>query len=1096
MITYKKESSKRVKRLLAVVFSFILVIIYVLSAKNILVKTAGAVSKQDNTKTVKIGYIDYENFIDKQPDGKYKGYGIDYLKEIAKYTGWNYEYSYDTFSNQMKKLKNGEIDFLCHSQPTRQRRKDYIFSKYPDGIETSVLYTLPGDNRFYYNDFEHFNGMRIAFLKGSFQNDEFADYAKSNGFTYRPQYYDTTAQCFNALNEKKVDGVAMGSLAMQSSYKAVCKFGADPFYFMTGKDNKELLEELNNAQTDILAENPYFEVGLYKKYYGDSVINSQILFTREEEEFISKCGKIKMGFISNRKPFSYINDNGEIDGINVDIIRLVSNKTGLKFDFCMTDIGQTTIDFLSKKPDALLAGILSTNPQFEEKNLIVSNSMYRDDVVLACTRGTKYNIDAPKATYTLAIPRSYVALKEYILSEHPEFKVVLGKTTQECIKMVQSGKADFMAQNKNVITPLMSDPHYEGLTVLPTFFMIENLGIVCNNTETNEMIIGIINKCIYTLTEDELSQFTVDHTIINGYKATFGDFIYKFRYAAIIVSILLFILIVLTIIIFNIKKHNYNIILKKNEQLADAVNQAVSANQSKSQFLARMSHEIRTPMNAIVGLTAIAAHHKTEPDKVEDDLSKIDKSSKLLLNIINDVLDMSAIESSKLKIAHETFNIHEIISSIAEMYYVQCRQKSIEFEINTSNIGHEYLVGDGLRVNQVLLNLISNAYKFTPSGGKIYVEVQETSFKNGRAYVNFYVKDTGEGMSEQMQKNLFKPFEQEEAVTARRHGGSGLGLSIAKNLVEMMHGSISCKSQKGVGTEFLVSIPFDVDEGNIDLKENSFKSLKALIVGDDRDTCDYTAIILKRLGILYEVAESGQKAVELLEKANEEGKSFNICFVDWKMSDMSVIEVVEQMRELYDKDSLVIIISAYDISEVKEQAVMAGADFVLSKPLFQSTVFNILMKLSGGKLVNKSGDVNSYDFGGKKVLLAEDTQFNAEIAIELLQMVNMETVHAKDGEEAIKLFTESEPGTYEAILMDIQMPVIDGYEATRRIRASSHPEAKSIHIFAMTANAFTEDVSATFNAGMNGHIAKPINTEALYAMLKKAVDDNNVSRNK
>lgn len=1086
----KKRLSRAIKSSFILIFWVSILFLGNLFINNMAEEHAKAAQVKENGKTVKIGYIDYENFIDKKDDGTYKGYGVDYLNEIAKHTGWHYEYHYDTFENQMKKLKAGEIDFLCHSQPTKQRRKDYLFSKYSDGIEVSVLYTLHDDDRFYYNDYEHFDGMKIAFLKGSFQNGEFEEYAKLHGFTYKAEYYDTSDECFNKLDQKEVDGVAMGSLAMQSDYKAVCKFGSDPFYFMTGKNNKKLLNELNDAMTAILVDNPYFESKLYSKYYGNSSVNSKVLFTREESEFIKKCGKIKVGFLSNRKPFSYINDDGEIDGINVDIVKLISKKTGLKFDFSMTDTGQSAKDYLNKNKDSFLAGILVTNPQFEKDGYLVSDSMYKDDVVIACKRGTKYDVDATKDTYTLAVPKSYVALQEFIKNNHPEFKVVLGLNTQDCIKMVKSGKVDFMAQNKNVLTPLMSDPHYDGITVLPTFFMTENLGLVCRSTENNKILINIFNRCIDTLTEDEISQITVDHIIVNGYKATFGDFVYKFRYSLILVGFLLLVLIVLIAVIFNIKRRNYNIILKKNEQLADAVNQAVSANQSKSQFLARMSHEIRTPMNAIVGLTAIASHHKSEPEKVEEYLSKIDKSSKILLNIINDVLDMSAIESAKLKIAHEPFNIREIISSIAEMYYVQCAQKGVEFEVNTSDIDHEYLIGDGLRINQIVLNLISNAYKFTPSGGTIKVAVQETSFKNGRAYVNFYVKDTGEGMSEEMQKHLFQPFEQEEAVTARKHGGSGLGLSIAKNLVEMMHGSISCKSEKGVGTEFLVSIPFDVDESNEKIISNNFKELNALIVDDDRDTCDYTAIILQRLGVSYEIAENGSKAVDILSKAKEDGKNFNICFVDWKMPDMSGIELTGRIREMYNEKILIIVISAYDTSDIKDKAIVAGANAVLSKPLFQSTIFNLINKFSGGKLVNKHADVESYNFDGKTVLLAEDNELNAEIATELLDMVNMKTVHAKNGEEAVRLFTKSEPGTYEAILMDVQMPIVDGYEAARRIRASSHPEAKSIHIFAMTANAFSEDVSAAFNAGMNGHIAKPIDTKILYSMLKETVEEN------
>ena len=382
----------------------------------------------------------------------------------------------------------------------------------------------------------------------------------------------------------------------------------------------------------------------------------------------------------------------------------------------------------------------------------------------------------------------------------------------------------------------------------------------------------------------------------------------------------------------------------------------------KSVFLANMSHEIRTPMNAIVGLTEIAKHYEDDPKKIEDYLDKIDVSSKVLLNIINDILDMSSIENKKMKIAKEPFDLHEILMSVCTIYEPQCKQKGIAFEVQDEEVTHTHLIGDGLRVNQILLNLVSNAYKFTPSGGKITIKVKELYVKEEKAYFNFLVEDTGEGMSEEMQTRLFQPFEQESATTAQKHGGSGLGLSIAKNFVELMSGSISVKSKKGEGTTFVVSIPFEFEQA----------------------------------------AEP-----EITEQPVE--------------NDLSVVQ--------------------------EEQAV--------------------------------------YDFAGKKVLLAEDTAFNEEVATELLAMVHMDVDCAHNGKEAVELFEKAKPGTYMAILMDIHMPVMNGYEAARTIRKSEREDAGTIAIYAMTANSFEEDVSAALNAGMNGHIAKPIDAQILYEVLDK-----------
>lgn len=1040
------------------------------------------------TRTVRIGYIAYEGFISQDENGEYQGYAVEYLNKIAEYTGWKYEYVYDTWENCLKGLEDGSIDFICHAQKTPEWEEKYLFSKYPDGSESCFLYVRKDDDRYYYNDYANFNGMKIAFLRDSFQNQEVTEYAAKKGFSYQATEYDTPQACFDALESGEVDGVAMGSLALKTQYKIVCKFGSDPFYFITGKQNQELMDELEDALGEIAATDASFGTNLFEKYYGVQNDAVNLVFTREESEFIQTADKIKIGLIPNRTPFSKIGKSGDPEGITVDLMKLIEERSGLKFDYEVMQTGQRATDYLEENPDAFVAGIMCENPQFHTEEYVVSDVMYSDDVSLVCRKGFSYNLDAPDETYKLVIPASYVALEEYIVDNYPQFEIVRGKTSADCMKMVLDGKADFMAQNVNVITPLMQNPHYEGLTLLPTFFMDEDMGIVGGNTDQNKMIINIMNKCIASISAKEKSQITINHTITNGYKPSASDLLYKFRYPVSVIVVLMVALAALMLIWQQSKRKSYVILEKKNAQLRDAVVQADHANQAKSQFLARMSHEIRTPMNAIVGLTEIAKHHDKEPEKIDEYLTKIEASSQVLLNIINDVLDMSAIESDKIQIAQNPFNIREILTSISTIYYTQCRQKGIHFEMDTADISDEQLLGDGLRLNQIFLNLVSNAYKFTPQGGEIRIVAKEVSVQGKTAYFNFSVADTGEGMTEEMQQRIFKPFEQESASTAQKHGGSGLGLSIAKNLVEMMEGSISFVSKKDVGTTFKVSIPFQIDTKAAKKETDTCKTIRALIVDNDMETGEYTALVLSRIGVDYELAKDASEALEKLNKAKGGEKAFQICFVDWKMQEQTGSEVIRKIRETFQKDMLIIIASAYDTSEIKDEALAAGADMFLTKPIFQSTVFNLLMKLFDGKCVKCTAQKDSYDFEGKKVLLAEDTDFNAEIAMELLDMVNMKVDHAENGEKAVEMFERAEEGTYAAILMDVQMPVMDGYEATRKIRASSHPQAKSIPIFAMTANAFTEDVSAALNAGMNGHIAKPIDTRILYSSLEEAIN--------
>lgn len=941
---------KRMKRW---IFSFGMMMLLFFLGGTLKIKA----ESKDSDRIIKIGYTDYGGFINQNEDGSYTGYGVELLMEIAKYTGWKYEYVFDTWDNLLKKVETGEVDFVCQAQKTPEREDRFLYSKYWAGTETCVLYVREDDDRFYYNDFESFDGIRVAGLKNSFQNIDLSEYADYNHFSYQLMEYDIQQECFDALDSGEVDAVVQGSLAGKNGYKIICRFGAQPFYLMTRKTNPEMVDEADYALGEITADSPSFLSDLYQKYYADTAA-SGIAFTREEMEYIKKQDLVTIAFLANRAPFSSEDVDGKLAGITVDILNQIKEISGLNCRYTILKTGQRATEYLEENPDALIAGVIVDNPDFSKEEYLVSKKMYQSEVSLVCRNGTNYKPQNAEVAYTVAIPKSYAALENFIKDKYPHFEIVKCTTTENCMEMLRDGRVDFVAQNVNIITPYLQSPYYEGITVLPTFFMNENVGIVGKRNSENEILISIMNKCINQVSEQDISQFTINNTIESGYHLTWKDALYKFRFPIAALIILLIGSIALVFTWQETRKQNYLKIAEKNEQLQQAIDQANRANRTKSDFLARMSHEIRTPMNAIVGLTEIAKHHEAEPEKVDEYLNKIDVSSRVLLNIINDILDMSAIENKKMKIAHEPFVMSEIMDSVQIIYAPQCIQKNIAFEVHYDDISHSRLVGDSLRIKQILLNLVSNAYKFTPFGGNITVEAKEVSVLEDKAYFNFTISDTGEGMTEEMQTRLFRPFEQESATTAQKYGGSGLGLSIAKNLVELMSGSISAKSKKGEGTTFVLSIPFDIDRT---LKEDQEK-----------------------------------------------------------------------------------------------QAV--------------------------GKM--------EYDFSGRKVLLAEDTKFNAEVATELLHLVHMEVDCAKDGKEAVEMFEKSDAGTYTAIFLDIQMPVMNGYDAARAIRKLDREDAHRIAIYAMTANSYTEDVSAALNAGMNGHIAKPIDAQTLYEILDGVTKNN------
>lgn len=537
--------------------------------------------------------------------------------------------------------------------------------------------------------------------------------------------------------------------------------------------------------------------------------------------------------------------------------------------------------------------------------------------------------------------------------------------------------------------------------------------------------------------------------------------------------------------------------LKKNQRvLNDALINAQNANQAKTQFLSRMSHEIRTPMNAIIGMTTIAASAIHSPEWMENCLTKISASSKHLLMLINDILDMSKIESGKMALSQEVFYLTDLLDNLSTMVYIQTEAKHQLFDVSVDVI-HEHLMGDPLRLNQILLNVLSNSVKFTPEEGYVKLVVKEIgSKKKNFTRMRFTITDNGIGMNKEFIDKMFMPFEQEHSGT----GGTGLGMAITKNLVMLASGSIAVESEQGNGSKFVVEIPFEIVENKESKREEieqKLDHLKVLVADDDLDTCEHTSIILRRMGIDVDWVLSGEQAVEKVLKAFRETESYDVVFIDWKMPKVDGIEATRRIRKLVGPETLIIIITAFDWTEIEEEARIAGANAFISKPMFQSTIYNTLIKVmqeqSGGShtMSHYQGEVKA-DFTGKRFLLVEDNPLNAEITIELLRMTCAEIEHATNGKEALEKFVLSDSRYYDAILMDVQMPTMNGYEATKAIRNSNHRDANSIPIIAMTANAFSEDVSASLQAGMNAHIAKPIDYNVLYKTLIKLLNDEKV----
>ena len=539
-----------------------------------------------------------------------------------------------------------------------------------------------------------------------------------------------------------------------------------------------------------------------------------------------------------------------------------------------------------------------------------------------------------------------------------------------------------------------------------------------------------------------------------------------------------------------IKQQDLEQRLALQENLKEALAAAEQANKAKTVFLSNMSHEIRTPMNAIIGLDTIALNDPEISQKTREYLTGIGTSAEHLLNLINDILDMSRIESGRMILKNEEFSFSKLLEYVNTMISGQCSEKGLDYQCYINGQVDDYYIGDSMKLRQVLINILGNAVKFTPTGGKIDMTVERTAQYEGQSTLKFVISDTGIGMSREYLPHLFDAFTQEEALETSQYGSSGLGMAITKNIVEMMNGNIQVESEKGKGSIFTVVITLtdsDRQREENDSIEVQAHEMTVLIVDDDPVACEHARLVLEKAGIASETAGSGGEAIEMVKLRHARREPYNLILVDWKMPEMDGVETTRRIRAIVGNESAIIILTAYKWDDVLDEAVQAGVDSFIAKPLFAASVLEEFREAIQRKGAAGRKDAASVDLSGRRILLAEDVEINAEIMKMVLQMRGIETEVAENGKIAVDLFASHPEGYYSAILMDMRMPEMDGLEATRTIRAMSRQDAKTIPIIAMTANAFDEDVQRSLQAGLNAHLSKPVKPDALFETLESFI---------
>ena len=1054
----------------------------------------------EEPETVRVGYYENEVFQEGAMEGAVKtGYAYEYYRKLSEYTGWKYEYVYGGFNDVYRMLLDGEVDLLA-GLAWRKERADLI--GYPEAImgrESYYLVRHDSDVNIT-ADPASMEGCRIGVLDSAMVS-VLEQYLEERHVNAEVITYADHTQLFNAFEAHDFDVLAAESDGAQGRdhMEVLSEFGASDYYLCVNIRRPDLLSQLNTAQSLLAAEEPNYLNSLRARYYSVSVTSRA--FSKAEREWMETHDSLHVGYLENYLPYSDTDSQGQATGVIKDMVPAILNTFG------MTDIKVTYSGYRSY--DDMIADISSGaidaafpvggGLYYSEENGIYQSS----PVVSAPTELVYKGAFDEDTTAAFAVNENNRMQYYYVRTNYPDAEITFFPSIDECLGAVLSGKAGCTTLNGLRANDILKNSRYKGLSLRRTNRNDDRgFGIKIGN----EGLLKLLNRGINVLGSDYAQNISFRYT--GGlYSQSFLDVLRE--HMALFGTIILAVaVLVIWLLVRDTGRSRKEVREKerarleleaKNRELAesqkalsDALAAAEYANRAKTDFLNNMSHDIRTPMNAIVGFTALAASHIDDREQVQDYLKKITVSSQHLLSLINDVLDMSRIESGKVTIEETDVHLPDVIHDLRTIIQPNIKSKQQELFIDTQDVVHEDIVTDKLRLNQVLLNILSNAIKFTPAGGTISFRViEKPSPTAGLAHFEFRIKDNGIGMSEEFQKTVFEAFTREQTSTVSGIQGTGLGMAITKNIVDMMGGTISLNSEEGRGSEFIVNIPCRISKALT--KEEplpELKGLRALVADDDTNTCLSVCAMLREIGMRPDWTNYGKEAVIRAREALEQADGFSVFIIDWLMPDQNGIETVRKIRRMIGDDAPIIILTAYDWADIEEEALEAGVTAFCSKPLFMSELRKVLAQPFKAHQDTPAEDKGAaWDFTGRRVLLAEDNEMNQMIAETILSETGLAVEIAGDGEEAVEKMKAAPAGWYDIVLMDIQMPKMNGYEAAKQIRQMDDRRKAGIPIVAVTANAFEEDRKIAMEAGMDGHLAKPYDIPAMMETLNKLLND-------
>ncbi len=900
-------------------------------------------------KVVRIGYVNVATY-EEGGEGEYKtGSGYEYLQKISYFTGWKYEYVYGSFKELYNMLVEGKIDLFGDVSYTEEREKLFSFATYPQGKDVYFLYTAKDRTDLLGGDIGHLNGARIGVTQKSYQETLVQEWLKNNDIRAEVVEYDGYDALMADMDDGKLDAIATPKLSSGDyHYAVIIDIGFDDYYFAVSKSRPDLLTELNEALYQIQSGDPNYNATLESRYQV-SMISDTFVNEKEKAWLAEHDNTIRLGYLDDNLPYSDLNEKGEFVGVLQALAKSMTHNFGVTIvTKCYLSNEEMRTALKNGEIDAM-GPMYSDYWLAEQYDLIQTNTILSTTPVLFFR---KTESDSPTGVIAVSAP-SFIQ-QDAVGIMFPDSKVLTYRNAEECLKAVRNGKADSMLVAASQINLIKQYRIADQLQV--TEFPGQMDICICTDKENPELA-NIINKGI-TAAGKGLSGAALSQNSYRKQKVRFHDFVDEYLSvlavsAAILITGLLLIVMYMIRLTLQVREANWKI-TKKQEALQDALGEAERANSAKTTFLANMSHDIRTPINGIMGMLDMIEKSPDNPEKRAECLKKIKASSDHLLQLINDILDLSRLESGQIVLEHIPFNLKQAGEDALMVVEGQAKEAGLRTVAEHMDGEDIWLIGSPLHFKQILLNLYTNAIKYNKPGGLLYTNIEEYSRNGDVLTLKITVKDSGIGMTQEfIDTKLFSPFIQGESGPRTKFKGIGLGMSIVKAIIEEMNGSIHVESEVGVGTTFTVLLPFEIDHGKH-----------------------------------------------------------------------------EEVR--------------------KEETVKT-------------------------------------DISGVSVLLVEDNELNMEIAEFILEDAGAVVTKVENGKAAVEKFASSATGTYDLILMDIMMPVMDGLEATRRIRAMKRADAGTIPIFAMTANAFSEDVQKSIDAGMNEHVAKPLDAKKLVALIARYI---------